>query len=410
MKVTFLLTQSLESPSGLGRYWPIAKQLSKLGHSVTILALHHNLSELECHCFVQDGVDVWYVGQMHVRKVKSHKYYFGPLQLLWIIFRSTLALAWAAWRVPTDIYVLGKPHPMNGLAVIAPHFLKRKPVYLDCDDYEAGSNRFSANWQRRVVVFFEDHLPGFANGVTVNTHFLADRLAALGYPSSRIVYVPNGVDRERFPIPDDAALEQLRRKLSLEGKKVALYLGSMSLANHAVDLLLKAFAMVRQVEEQAVLLLVGGGEDYDRLQIYAQSLGLDRSALFVGHIAPSEAPLYYHLAHVSVDPIYDDAVASARSPLKIMESLVAGVPVITGNVGDRTEILSAGGGLLIPPGDADALAEALLRMFRDEPFRAHCVSEALLRGQSFYWDVLITKFVKVYEDCASCEREGKDSC
>ena len=390
MKITFLLTQSLESPSGLGRYWPVAKELHRQGHEVTILALHHDFGALAERRFTREGVRVWYVGQMHVRKVGSEKFYFKPLPLLWVVARATLALLWAALRVPTDIYHVGKPQPMNGVAGVMAHWLRRKPLYLDCDDYEAGSNTFGGMWQRRVVAFFEDWLPRFARGITVNTHFTERRLAALGYPVERIAYVPNGVDRERFA---EAALESprtLRRSLRLEGKRVALYLGSMSLANHAVDLLLEAFVRVRARDPQAVLLLVGGGEDLAVLQAQARALGLDDAVRFVGRVPPEQAPRYYRLAAVSIDPVRADDAAAARFPLKIVEGWAVGVPVITGDVGERAALLAEGGGMLVPAGDADALAEAIVRSLS-----AQVPVAQDLRGR-YYWEQLAVTWAAVY--------------
>jgi hypothetical protein len=66
----FLLTQDLECPSGLGRYWPWAKALAKIGHPVEIAALHSDYSALGLKEFEQEGVRVRYVGQMHVLKKK----------------------------------------------------------------------------------------------------------------------------------------------------------------------------------------------------------------------------------------------------------------------------------------------------------------------------------------------------
>ncbi len=49
MRILFLLTQDLDSPSGAGRYQPMAKYLTKLGHQVTIAALHSNYFSLKRH-------------------------------------------------------------------------------------------------------------------------------------------------------------------------------------------------------------------------------------------------------------------------------------------------------------------------------------------------------------------------
>ena len=84
MHIALLLTQDLESPNGLGRSFPIAKELVRAGHKVTILALHSNFASLAPHelSFVQEEVHVKYVAQMHVQKIGSHKYYFKPWRLI----------------------------------------------------------------------------------------------------------------------------------------------------------------------------------------------------------------------------------------------------------------------------------------------------------------------------------------
>ena len=397
MRIAFLLTQSLDSPSGLGRYWPISKELVRIGHQVTILALHPNFEALGRRSFTEAGVEVHYVGQMHVRKVGSQKLYFRPAQLIGVATAATLRLARAALRTPADIYHLGKAHPMNGLAAMMASTLRRRPLYLDCDDYEAGSNRFSKRWQQRGVAFFEDNLPKAAAGITVNTHFTQNRLQALGYPPEDIVYVPNGVDRERFRHLDEASSTALKRELGLEGRQVILYVGSLSLASHAVDLLLEAFAILYPAAPGAALLLVGGGEDLERLQRQAESLGIRPAVHFAGRIPPDQVPLYYHFADVSVDPVHDDPAARGRSPLKIVESLVAGPPAVTADVGDRAEMLAGGGGLLVEPGDPEALAEALRAILEDASLRDQLSAAAWDGREAHFWDQLVHDFIRVYD-------------
>lgn len=397
MRITFLLTQSLESPSGLGRYWPLSKELVRLGHEVVILALHHDFRTATQRRFIKDGVRVHYVGQMHVRKVGNSKLYFSPTRLLWVVTLATCRLMRAALQTPTDVYHLGKPHPMNGLAVLMPHLIRSKSVYLDCDDYEAASNRFERIWQKQIVALFENRLPAIAAGITVNTHFTLERLKRSGYPIERIVYVPNGVDRRRFSGVDDATVDMLRRKLGLVDRKVVLYVGSLSLASHAVDLLLEAFAIVQQAEPRAVLLLVGGGEDYETLQRRAAALGLNDDARFVGRVPPDRVPYYYLLADVSVDPVHDGPAGQARSPLKVVESLASGTPVVTGDVGERSVQLACGGGLLVSAGDPGALARALVTVLKDSALSTRLSAETLAVRERYYWDRLVHDFVSVYD-------------
>jgi glycosyltransferase involved in cell wall biosynthesis len=396
-RITFLLTQSLGDPSGLGRYYPLSKELVKLGHEVSVLALHPDLASLSRRQFEDSGVQVHYVGPMHVRKVGNQKTYYSTSGLLRVALGSSLRLSWQALLSKTDVIHVGKPHPINGLAAVGARLLRGRDLYVDCDDYEAESNRFAGRWQKAAVAVWEDKLPRLARGMTVNTRFTQQRYADLGFPAARIVYVPNGVDRERFGNVDPRQVEGLRSRLGLEDKKVVAYVGSMSLVNHPVNLLLDAFGDVRRQCQDAVLLLVGGGEDYDGLRHQAAELGLGGAALFVGKVRPEEVPLYLALSDVSVEPVYDDLTARARSPLKIVESLAVGTPVVTGDVGDRREMLDDGrAGLLVKPGDSDALAEGIVALLQDQE-RTQAMREAALKvRERTYWDVLVKDFVKVY--------------
>ncbi len=397
MHIALILTQSLSSPSGLGRYWPLAKEMVRMGHQVTILALHHNLTP-ECkRRFVQDGVHVWYVSQMHVQKIGSRKSYYGPLKLFWVILLATWRLTWAALCTPADAYHVCKPHPMNGIAGVVASRLRRKPLFLDCDDYEAVSNRFGARWQKWVIAFFEDHLPTMASGVTVNTHFTLERLKNLGYPAGKIAYVPNGVDRQRFSNVDQNVGQMLREQLGLKHCSVILYVGSLSLTSHPVDLLISAFAGLLSQISDVVLVLVGGGEDYDRLRQQAQELGIGDKTCIIGHVAPDQVQLYLSLADVTVDPVLDDDTARARSPLKIVESIAMGIPVVTSNVGDRQSMLANGElGLLVQPGNSTALTEGLAYILQNPTVRAHMRQASLTHREQWYWERLARIFADVY--------------
>ncbi len=411
MKLLFLLTQSLDYPSGLGRYWPLAKELVRLGHQVQVAALHPALASTSARTFHHEGVVVRYVGPMHVRQVGHEREYYGPLGLGRAVMQGTWGLSWQALLGDADAIHICKPHPMNGLAGLLGRSLRGRRLYLDCDDFEAESNRYSSNqpgrwnWQKRVVAYWEDGLPRFAQGITVNTRFTQRRLERLGYPPGQIIYVPNGIDRERYANLDPARAMGLRAELGLADPvgdgavraNVILYVGSLSSPSHPLDLLLGAFAQVTAVHPQARLLIVGGGEDYATIQQQVQAMGLARRVIMTGRVDPQQIPDYYLLGDVSVDPVRDDPTARARSPLKLFESMATGTPVLTSAVGDRREHLGNGqAGLLVSPGSTEALAEGLLALM-DNPDLCQAMGR---RGQElaeqYFWDVQVHSFVRVY--------------
>lgn len=404
MHITFLLTQSLESPGGGGRYFPLAKALVAQGHQVTILALHHNYRELDCRRFVREGVTVVYVGQMHVRKEGNRKEYFNPLALLWITALATLRLSYFALRQPGDLIHVGKTQPMNGVAAWVVHKLRRVPVYVDSDDYEAINNRFSARWQQRLVAWFEDWLPSFAQGLTVGNTFIGERFAALGYPPEQIVLVPNGADRETFAVldhPDTGRrLSALRAELGLEeGQPVVVYIGSVSLVSHAIDLLLEAFVDVSAELAAARLIVVGGGEDLEQLRKLAAQLGVADHVNFVGRVSAAEAPYYYRLGTVSVDPRRDSLPAQSSLSLKLIETIAAGVPCVTSDIGDRRRFVGEAG-IAVRPDDAGALAEGLLSILKNPEKAARMRRAALAQREENWWDVRVHDFANLYPHAA----------
>ena len=395
MHITFLLNQELEGASSLGRHFPLAKELVKLGYQVRLLASHPAFDELDERHFWREGVEVFYVGQMHVRRAGNRKTYLSQSEFIRTVAHTTLRMLWTAVRLPTDAYQICKAQPINGLAAVMAHVLRWKPMYLDSDDYEAEFNRFTKSWQHFIVRKFEQVLPKLARGVTTHTRFNVKRHLGYGVSPARLFYVPNGVDRDRFEKVSDQAVQALRECLDLVGCSVVLYVGNLSLTNHPIDLLLEAFTEVHRRHADARLLLVGGGEDYDTVKTRVAKMGLADVVLLAGRVAPARVPVYLSLADVSVEPVLDDEVARARSPLKVFESMAVGTPVVAGDVGDRREILGEAG-VLVSPGEVKALAEGLRFALDDADARRRMSEVALSRSERYYWDVLVHDFEQVY--------------
>ena len=402
MRITFLITIGIERPSGR-RYFAIARELVRRGHRVRLLALHPDLATCTRRRFVQAGVEVWYVGQMHARKHGSATTRFGPLALLSVLLSSTLGMIWGVMCSPADVYHLGKPQPVNGLAaLVGVGMLRGQRFFVDCDDDEVLSNRLTAPWQRAVFGFWQWLLPGIAAGVTVNTSFLAERMHRRGI--APLALVPNGVELARFTRPDAALLTALRTALGLDGKQIIGYAGTLALQNHPVDLLLDAFALLAGDFPSLALLLIGAGEDSAALQARVAQLGLQDRVYFSGHVGHSTVRALLALATLSVDPVHDDDVARARSPLKLVESLALGVPCVTGAVGDRVTALADGGGWLCAGGSAQALADTLRAALADQArLRAESAVAPLIAAR-YDWAALAANWEQVYTSVGQGQR------
>lgn len=351
----------MESPYGIGRCLPLAAEIVRLGHAVHVLALHHNLTRSTPRALLHEGVRVTYVGPMHVRKINDTSYYYSPLRLPWIVAAGAWGLTRAALALHADVYHIGKPHPQNSIAgILAARLKPGARLILDYDDYEAGINRFGNRIEQAVLSFFEEHVPGWMDGVTTHSSFLARRLAAQNIPSNRILRLPSAFDRARFAPASATKLAQWRQRLELNDNKIVVYVGTVSFVNHAVDLLLYAFALVAARRKDTLLVIVGGGQDLAKTKALADQLDIAHLCRFTGRVESSEVAELLQLAAVSVDPIRNTPTDEARWPLKIVESLAAGVPILTGDVGDRREMLGNGeAGMLVRADDADALAQGM---------------------------------------------------
>lgn len=380
---------------------PLAYALAAQGYTITILALHHDWERCTQRRLTLPTagapIEVQYVGQMAVRKRDGKKIYFPAWMLLWVLFTGVLGFLWVGARQRTDAYHVGKAQPVNGIAGWLLSRLTGRTLFVDCDDYEAVANHFSNPLQQRLVAWVEDWLPRQARGITVNSTFLAERYVHMGYPAARIVQVPNGIPT--LPALSDstpAALAAVTTRLPV-AVPIVLYIGTLALESHPVDLLLEAFTLLAQQHDTVQLLVVGGGPDEAALHRHAHTSPAAARIHFTGQLPPDDALFTYRHATITVDPVYDNEVARARCPLKLMESLASGVPIITGDVGDRRTWLGASfEEWLVAPGSAAALADGLARGIAAQAAGEWSAAEIQQHATSFAWDKLAATWASVY--------------
>ena len=396
MRIVFLCTSSLDYPSPRGRWLPLARYLAQAGHEPHMLMLHPTFDRLRRRRFVIEGMHCAYVGQMHVYGLPGERRHFSASELAAVSLRGALALALATVRLRPDVIHVAKPQPINGLAgVLAAQ--SGGALYVDCDDYEAEANRFGSAWQQRVVAWWEDQLPRMARGVSVNTRFLYNRLHRLGIPERRLRYVPNGVDIERCMPCDVRRVRALRAALGLTDNPTAVYLGAISSVAHGVHLLIDAWTLLRERMPSARLVIIGDGDDRPALMTYARMRGLQQTVIWAGRVPAEAAPAWLAVGDCSVDPVDDTPAAAARSPLKIVESMAAGVPVVTGDVGDRRDMLGCDAGLIVSPGDPHTLADGIETLLSDPAQRACLARGARAQAERYRWDRLAEIWQTLYE-------------
>jgi glycosyltransferase involved in cell wall biosynthesis len=125
--------------------------------------------------------------------------------------------------------------------------------------------------------------------------------------------------------------------------------------------LVDAWPLVLAVHPEAWLLIVGEGSERNSLEAQSASLGISEKVVFTGR--REDVPAVTAALDVAVLPSYREAQG-----LSVLEAMALSRPVVASNVGGIPEMIEDGvTGLLVPPGDCEALGAAIIRLLSDHP-------------------------------------------
>ncbi|MDD5330411.1 MAG: glycosyltransferase family 4 protein [Sulfuricella sp.] len=220
-----------------------------------------------------------------------------------------------------------------------------------------------------------------ASAVAVPSGFLRDVFAPFGV---RARVVPNVVDLARFcpaVVPPDDGAPRVVVARNLE-------------PIYDVATAICAFASVRRAVPGARMTIAGSGPERPRLETLARQLGIAEAVAFAGRQDRDGMAELYRCASVMVNSSLVD-----NMPNSVLEALASGVPVVSTRVGGVPYLVEDGAtALLVPPGDADALAAAVLRMLQ-EPSLADSLRQAGLREvQQYAWQSVRLRLFDLYAD------------
>jgi len=222
---------------------------------------------------------------------------------------------------------------------------------------------------------WESFLYRHADRLILNSPGFVEPVLARGARPSAIVSIPNGVDPGMFDPTSDGG--ELRTRLGLEGKFVALYAGAHGVSNDLAVVL--GAAEILLTEPRIAFVLVGDGREKAALVRDAKQRSLI-NVIFAEAVAKAEMAPVLAAADCGIAILKPLPAYRTTYPNKVFDYMAAGRPIVLAVDGPIREVVEgARAGFAVPPGDPVALADAVRRLAADRA----AAREMGRRGRSY---------------------------
>ncbi|WP_320005702.1 glycosyltransferase family 4 protein [Maridesulfovibrio sp.] len=259
----------------------------------------------------------------------------------------------------------------------------RVPWYIDAEDYELRHK-------------YEIETGAKSDAVFSISEALREELVSYGIERKKITVLPNAVDTEIFKplLPD----ESLKNSLGLDGRKVVGFIGSLT-NYEGLNYLMDAVLELNYRGEKVSLLIVGDGKEKPFMEKLHKARGNHPSIIFTGKVPFEEVGRYYSIVDVLPFPRINAKVCNCVPPLKPMEAMAMGKPVIVSNVDALCEMVQdEETGLICKADDIKSLTEQLGRILTDESLSNRLVQNATQWiHEERTWEVNCKRILQVYE-------------
>ena len=320
-------------------------------------ALYNDISVVYVHLDNQDGIVDETINDVRTIRVYFKQSKSKIINLLRFFKANNKALK----RLPKPDII--HVHVLTRLGIIARwHKLIHGTPYIITEHwsrYLPGNdfNGFFRKWATKTVV-------KHASAVTTVTENLAKAMQNHGLENPNYIVLPNVVDTNLFQIrPHENAVPKIIHISCFEDK------------SKNISGLLESLKVLKDKNVAYQAVLIGDGMDYEAMRQKAASLQLNDRVTFTGMLQGQEL--------VDVLSSGDFLVLSSNYenlPVVILEAFACGLPVVSTNVGGISEIVNESNGLLVPPHDAEKLADAMQEMLKNyKNYDANALRDSIIK-------------------------------
>ena len=221
-----------------------------------------------------------------------------------------------------------------------------------------------------------------------------DDLVARGLDPARVTTIYCGLEHGRFTLADPPARSDT--PLLVSWSRLRRY--------KSLDVAIRAFDLVQKELPEARLLIMGRGPDEARLRALAAKLGLAAKVEFRGFQPWDELVRTLHRCHVFLNPSPKEGWG-----LTVVEANQCGLPVVaTDAPGLRDSVRDGETGVLVPYGDARAMADHALLLLRDADYFARMSAAARAWAGTFSWERCVDESLELFRRAAAAGPRDRD--
>ena len=294
----------------------LKKELKKHGHHVLIVTtfLPHDSQ------YVDEDLDVLRLPGIDLKKLYGYRasniYSFKGMKELKDFQPDIIHI-----QTEFGIGIFGK---IAGEILNVPVCYTYHTMWADYSHYIAPGNIKAVDHAAKKIIEKISKIYGDScSELIVPSQKTADALREYGISNS-INVIPTGLELEHFSLAhkNEELMQQIVKQYHLENKFVVTFLGRIA-PEKSVDFLIDAMSEIIKVNQQIVLMIVGGGPQFDELKDYVHSKGLDDYICFTGPQVSEKVPSFYHVSHLFVS-----ASITETQGLTFIEAMASGIPVL----------------------------------------------------------------------------------
>jgi glycosyltransferase involved in cell wall biosynthesis len=273
----------------------------------------------------------------------------------------------------------------------------KKPMVLDLHD-PWSADPFSSNFFLMLQTHIMKRIIKGADYVIVAHTALMDLVRKITKDVS-VDVIPYGVDTERFrPIPRNLLIAE---DLNIDENDVVIAFSGHIIEDKGLDVLIRSSQVIQDQHKNVKFLVIGDGPARPKAEHLVDKLQLREIFRFVGFVSQEEVIQYLSLADICVAPYKAREwfrISLPETPLKVVEYMALGKPVLMSRISDENVVSWSGGGSLVTPGNVSELASMIIDLIDQEGLRKAQGRKAReYVEENLSWTKIAEKLVEAYE-------------